>query len=140
MTWRGEHDKIGLTHTTPLTEAAAIALGATQRELGVIGIWVFPAARGDRTQAMSGDAARHLFQRLASKAGLPAGQRYGWHSFRRKFGNELRHIPLKDLCDLGGWKKAATILTCYQQPSEQAQREGLEQRREVRIGAVSGTK
>lgn len=42
VTWRGEHDKIGLTHTTPLTEAAAIALGATQRELAAIGdAWVF---------------------------------------------------------------------------------------------------
>lgn len=96
-----------------------------------------PLLGGDRTKAMSGDAVRHLFQRMATKAGLPTGQRYGWHSLRRKFGNELRHLPLNDLCDLGGWKNAATILTCYRQPSEQAQREGLEQRREVRIGAVS---
>jgi len=77
---------------------------------------------------------------MARRAGLPTGQRLGWHALRRKFGNELRRIPLEDLHDLGGWKNAATILTCYQQPSEQAQREGLEQRREVRVGAVSGAK
>jgi hypothetical protein len=53
-------------------------------------------------------------------------------------GIDLCSIPLKDLCDLGGWKNAATVLTCSQQPGEQAQREGLEQRRKVRIGAVSG--
>jgi hypothetical protein len=37
------------------------------------------------------------------------GGRFGWHSFRRKFATELKHIPLKDLCDLGGWKDSRTV-------------------------------
>jgi hypothetical protein len=26
---------------------------------------------------------------------------------------------VRDLCDLGGWKNQATILKCYQRPSEE---------------------
>lgn len=53
--------------------------------------------------------------RPASAAELPSGERFGWHALRRKFASELKHIPLKDLCELGGWRSAQTILTCYQQ-------------------------
>ena len=41
---------------------------------------------------------------LAERSGLPKGERYGWHSLRRKFTNELRDLNLKDLAALGGWK------------------------------------
>lgn len=103
ITWRGENDKIGLEHTTPLTDEAAAALARERTRQGAIGdAWVFPALRGDRTKAMSGDAAFNLWKRIAIVAGIPQGERYGWHSLRRKFASELRHVPLKDLGDLGG--------------------------------------
>jgi hypothetical protein len=38
---------------------------------------------------------------LATRAGLPAGERCAWHSLRRQFATVLKHIPLKDLCALG---------------------------------------
>jgi hypothetical protein len=47
---------------------------------------------------------------------------------RRHFASELRHAPLRDLCDLGGWKNPQ-MLTCYQRPSEEAQRAALETRK-----------
>jgi hypothetical protein len=70
----------------------------------------------------------NLWKRVAAKACIPKGERYGWHSCRRGFANELRDVPLRDLKDLGGWKTAQTILTCYQQPSEEAQRAALARR------------
>jgi hypothetical protein len=30
----------------------------------------------------------------------------------------LKHISLKELCYLGGWKEPQTVLKCYQQPDE----------------------
>jgi hypothetical protein len=34
-------------------------------------------------------------------------------------------VPLRDLADLGGWKSTKTVVSVYQQPSEDAQRRGL---------------
>lgn len=54
----------------------------------------------------------------------------GWHSLRRRFASELKHVPLKDLAGLGGWKDEKTILECYQSTDLEAQREALERRAE----------
>ena len=35
-------------------------------------------------------------------------------------------LPLKVLCDLGGWKTAQTVLQCYQRPDEDRLRKALE--------------
>ena len=47
-------------------------------------------------------------------AGVQHRPGQGWHSLRRKFASEYRDVPLKVLCDLGGWKSPETILMCYQ--------------------------
>ena len=47
---------------------------------------------------------------------------------RRKFATELKHVPLKDLCLLGGWKEPQTVLKCYQRPDECTMRDAMEQR------------
>ena len=38
------------------------------------------------------------------RAGVEHVDGLGYHSLRRKFATELKGIPLKDLCQLGGWK------------------------------------
>jgi len=63
------------------------------------------------------------------RAGLAKIPRLGWHSLRRKFASELKHTPLRDVCALGGWKTAETVLTCYQRPDEVTMREALAGRR-----------
>jgi hypothetical protein len=68
----------------------------------------------------------NLWKRIATKAAIPPRERYGWHSFRRAFANSLRDVSLRDLKDLGGWKSTRTVVQVYQQPSEEAQRRGLE--------------
>ena len=131
--WRAEADKIRHEHTTPLTDEAVAVLRAEQARAATIGdAWVFPSARGEGP--LTKDAAMHYWGRLAAAAGLPAGERYGWHCCRRKFATELKQTNLKDLCALGGWKAAATLLTCYVAPDEGTQREALEKRRELRSG------
>lgn len=68
---------------------------------------------------------------------VPAHDRYGWHSLRRKFASEFKAIPLKDLAHLGGWKDPATILKCYQTPDEATQRAALEQRQSLCVGGLT---
>ena len=89
--WRGEVDKIKNDHWTPLTDEALGCLLRERNARGAIGdAYIFPARRGDRSQPMTGDAVFNLWKRLAVVAGIPEGQRFGWHSLRRKFGSDLR--------------------------------------------------
>ena len=71
-------------------------------------------------------------ERGAKLAGLPQGQRLGWHSLRRKFATELKATPLKDLCAMGGWKSPQTVLTCYQCADEETQRTAMAKRVKLR--------
>jgi hypothetical protein len=41
-------------------------------------------------------------------------------------------LPLKVLCELGGWKNAKTVLQCYQKPDEGQLRQALANRRRIR--------
>jgi integrase len=135
--WRGEYDKIGYQHVTPLTDEAVAVLAKERSRAKAIGdAWVFPSLRKPG-QCLSGDAAYHLWKRLAARAGLPKGERMGWHSLRRKFATELKATPLKDLCALGGWKEPTTLLTCYIRPDEATQRQALAQRRSLGAAGIS---
>jgi integrase len=138
--WRGEADKSRREHTTPLTEEAAELLRREQTRTRVIGdAWVFPAAR-DASRCLSSNAVANQFKRLAARAGIPRGQRFGWHSFRRRFATSLRDIPLRDVCDLGGWQSPAVVLACYQQSDEASQRDALAHRRAVPGSLVAGAR
>lgn len=136
--WRAETDKIGNDHWTPATDEVVALLTREQQSRREIGdAYIFPARRGDRSQPMSGDAVFNVWKRLAAAAGLPEGERYGWHSLRRKFASELRNTNLRDLCDLGGWKSIQTVLTCYVRPDEDSQRKALTDRPTLKKAAIS---
>jgi hypothetical protein len=61
-------------------------------------------------------------------AKVEVGGGLGWHSLRRAFATDLSDVPLKVLCELGGWKDPNTILKCYQQPDLETQRRALSAR------------
>ena len=66
---------------------------------------MFPHSRRGEG-SLTKDGAGNLWKRLATRAGLPEGERYGSHSCRRKFATELKQTNLKDLCELG-WVEGA---------------------------------
>lgn len=72
-------------------------------------------------------------QKAAGLGNLP---RLGWHSLRRKFANDLRHVPLKDLATLGGWKDTQTLLKCYLKEDEAAMVEALRSRSSASAAAA----
>ncbi|MFZ5625225.1 MAG: tyrosine-type recombinase/integrase [Gemmatimonadota bacterium] len=128
--WRGETDKEGNHHLTPLTEAAVTALLEMRARTRAIGdTWIFLNANGDGPRERC--RFRAWWLRAEGLAKLEHDERWGWHSLRRKFATELKDIPLKDLCDLGGWKSPQTILACYQESDEDTMRRALANRRPV---------
>jgi integrase len=133
--WRGELDKTGMEHTTLLTHEAYAALRVERVTRPAIGdAWLFPAP-GDPDQPACRHLVRDWWERAAKLADLPKGKRLGWHSLRRQWATEMKETPLKDLCYMGGWKSPMTVLTCYQQPDTETQREALAKRKRYRAGA-----
>ncbi len=135
--WRAELDKIGHAHTTPLSTDATALLTRLQSMRSATGDTPVVPMLEDRTKCYTRHVVRKTWDALAKAAGLPTGQRFGWHSLRRKFATELKEMPLKDLCALGGWKSPATILTCYQTPDEATQRSALAQRKSLSAAGLS---
>ncbi|MGH7647254.1 MAG: tyrosine-type recombinase/integrase [Gemmatimonadaceae bacterium] len=129
--WRAENDKIGLEHTTPLTDVAAERLQVARRAQSAIGdAFVFPSP-SDAGVPCSRHLVRDWWERGAALAELPKVARRGWHSLRRQFATEMKNTPLPDLCRLGGWKDPQTVLTCYQQPDPETMRAALAQRKRI---------
>lgn len=131
--WRGEQDKIGHEHVTPMVEAARRAL--LKHRLRSVATdpdnWVFPAP-SNPSQPLSRHLARDWWERTEAGSGIARVPGRGWHSLRRKFATELKGASLKDLCALGGWKDHNIILKCYQQPDPAAMRLALENRATLR--------
>ena len=69
-------------------------------------VWLFPEVRRTAGSAIAEPRSRHTFKNWWEKAELLAElsrtEQWGWHSLRWKFAIELRHAPLRDVCDLGG--------------------------------------
>ena len=130
--WRAEHEKTGYEHITPLTEEAVTALEEARRlGAGTGNAPVLPSS-SDATRCMSRVCAFQWWRKAQTLAGLEPKPRRGWHSLRRKFASDLMDLPLKVLCELGGWKDAQTVLRCYQRPDAGQLRTALEGRSRAR--------
>ena len=139
LRWRGEYDKIGWEHVTPVTGVVMDALAEARRGQAAVGdAWIFPAP-GKPSEPCSRHLFRDWWQRAEALAEIPHSARLGWHSLRRKWATEMKPLlPLKDLCELGGWKDPQTVLKCYQKADEGLMREALEARRTLLAARAEG--
>ena len=129
--WRAEHEKTGYEHTTPLTDKAiSVIQEARGRKSARGNAPVLPSTQ-DPSVFVRRWVLGYRWQQAEGLAGLDPKRGRGWHSLRRKFASDLMDLPLKVLCQLGGWKNAQTVLRCYQQADEGQLRKALESRRGV---------
>jgi len=130
--WRAEHEKTGYEHVTPMTdEAVAVLQEAGGMGAGTGNAPVLPTTQ-DPSICVRGWMLDDRWRKAEGLAGLEPKRGRGWHSLRRKFASDLMDLPLKVLCQLGGWKDAQTVLRCYQQPDAGQLRKALDSRRTVR--------
>ncbi len=114
--------------------ARAVLVKARRRNPGIGDAPVMPAPK-DPSACMSRWLASGWWKKAEGLAGLEPRRGRGWHSLRRKFASDLMDLPLKVLCELGGWKTAQTVLQCYQKPDEDRLRRALEEYREAGFGS-----
>ncbi len=129
--WRAEHEKTGYEHTTPLTDEAITALETARARNPARGNAPVLPSTQDPSICVRPWMIGERWRTAERLAGLEPKRGRGWHSLRRKFASDLMDLPLKVLCQLGGWKNAKTVLRCYQQADEGQLREALESRRGV---------
>lgn len=113
----------------PLTPEAAAALRKARENNPAIGDYWVLHSPADPSRPCSRNIMRDWWNAAQERAGLSHVERLGWHSLRRKFANDLRELPLKDLAALGGWKDTRTILVCYLEEDERVMVEALRNRR-----------
>ncbi|MBA3655959.1 MAG: tyrosine-type recombinase/integrase [Gemmatimonadaceae bacterium] len=137
IVWRAENDKIGMEHVAPLSDEAVRALEKRQKENPAIGnSWLFPSPANPSTPC-SRHLVRDWWRRAAKRAKLSSTARLGWHSLRRKFVNDMKSdTPMADLCHLGGWRSALTVMTVYQQADQVTMRSALRGREERRASLI----
>ena len=129
--WRGEHEKTGYEHRTPITAELLVALEEVRRGNPGIGDAPLLSAPKNPSKCASDSLVRDWWAKAREFAGLEPKRGRGWHSLRRKFASDLMDQPLKVLCELGGWKTAQTVLQCYQRADEGQLRRALERRRKA---------
>jgi len=109
-------------HVSAMNEQASMLLARWQKQTGGVGaVFVFSQPR-DRTKAVSYYDAKRWLKRAETKAGLPHIKQGGWHMLRRGWGTERKHLPLKDVAEVGGWTDTATLAEVYQQPDAKTTR------------------
>jgi hypothetical protein len=59
-----------------------------------------------------------------------------WHPYRWMWATARKHLPIIDVAAAGGWQDTATLLTCYQQPTNDALLAVMSEERKVRDVAV----
>jgi integrase len=115
--WRGESDKSGREHRTPLTPEAVAAFERVQHANPAIGnAWVLPAPK-DSSKPVSRHLAKSWWRKAGRTADLEHLDGMGWHSLRRKFVTERKNASRVDICAplavgrlRGRWRSATSSL------------------------------
>jgi hypothetical protein len=85
---------------------------------------VFPHPRQKRHPGKPVD--RHLaaywLKQAYELSGLAKPEGSLWHTFRRQWATERKHLPVKDVAAAGGWNDVTTLIKSDQQPDEQTLR------------------
>jgi hypothetical protein len=101
-----------------------------------VGGWCFPA-EGNPEIPVRADVLKQWLRAIEKDAGLAKPRGGLWHAYRRKWATERRHLPIKDVAAAGGWKDIATLLRCYQQPTNDAMLAVMSEPRKVHDRAVA---
>jgi integrase len=133
--WSAQFDKKRKEWVVPVPDGVLKELRHFQRLLGAVGGWIFASETTSET-LMDRDAFKRLLERAERRAGLPKLDGGLWHPYRRKWATERKHLSLTDVAAAGGWKNTATLLTCYQQPTNDALLAVMSEERKVRDVAV----
>lgn len=116
--WPGETDKMGKPWAAPLNAATRATVDRILSERpGIGGAYLFPLP-SNPAKPTHKDLASDWLRKAEQLAGLTHLDGTTWHSFRRKWGTERKHLPIQDVMQAGGWSDPTCLQTIYQQPDD----------------------
>ena len=114
--WRAESDKQGYEDVSPISLLAKAALERYLRAHPRVGdVWMFPQSKHP-DRPINETLARVLRMRAEQLAELPHIERGGFHSYRRAYASDRKHLPDVDVARSAGWRDLATMKRSCQQP------------------------
>lgn len=115
--WPATTDKLGFETLSPINRAAREELDRYLRENPRVGDAPLFSATEDPGQCVHKELARYWLNRAEKLAKLPRLERGGYHTFRRLWASERRHLPAQDVAAAGGWRSIEVMRSSYQQAS-----------------------
>lgn len=123
--WAPEHHKRRRETVVPLPRQLRDELRHFQTKIGAVGdTWLFPTKNPD--QPWPREVFQQMWVRAERHAGLPHQKGGCWHTLRRKWAIERKHLPVVDVAGAGGWKDFAVLQTVYQIPTQEGMRAVME--------------
>ena len=112
--WSEASDKLGFEAVAPLTRELRASIDAYLRQHPRVGdAPLFPGRRSE--QPIAKTIADYWMRRAVEKAKLPKLERGAWHTLRRLWASERRHLPAQDVAAAGGWRSLQVMRSAYQQ-------------------------
>jgi integrase len=134
--WRAEADKKRREWLVPMPPALLEEVKRFRLKLGgAFGGLVFPSPK-DPTKPLGREVFQHVLSEASKHAKLPKLQGGGWHSLRRKWASERKHLLLVDVAAAGGWKDTQTLVNCYQHADKETMLAVMSEPRKVSDRAV----
>ena len=113
--WPATTDKTGRETIVPIGPDVRAAIDRVLQERPGIGkVYLFPAPR-DMTKPVDRHLAAKWLRTAERLAGLEKLDGSLWHSYRRKWATERKHLPDIDVARAGGWTNPNTLRLVYQQ-------------------------
>lgn len=112
--WSEASDKMGFEAVAPISREAREALDRYLADRPRVGdVPLFPSST-DATKPVPKVMAGWWLRKAERLAKLPHMARGGWHSFRRMWASERRHLPAQDVAAAGGWRSLNVMRSAYQ--------------------------
>jgi integrase len=132
LRWRAATDKQRRDWVTPVTQGVRDVIEAHRRRFpGVGDAFMFPDP-GKPRRPIYRQVVRDWLMECEGAANVEHIERRGWHGFRRQFATETKHLPVRDVMELGGWTNSLTVEQAYQSADMDTMLEVLEGRRRLR--------
>lgn len=112
--WRADNDKQGVDRVSPISQEVR---GELERYLSanprVGDVPLLPSVK-DPNQAIPRTTATKWLARAEQLAELPKLTGGLWHSYRRLWATERKHLPDVDVAEAGGWQGTKAMKLAYQ--------------------------
>ena len=117
--WPAATDKTGRETLVPISPLVRAAIDRVLQERPGIGrVYLFPAPR-DPSKPVDRHLAAKWLRTAEKLAGLEKLDGGLWHTYRRKWATERKHLPDADVAAAGGWTNSNTLRLVYQQADQE---------------------